>query len=108
MIVFFFSSRRRHTRWNCDWSSDVCSSDLIHNFDAIFGEIGEEGVVAALCDIRGEIGFELEQEVLTLGGLFFLGEGRGGEKEQKEKGYGDFVHRKFSSRSGGGFGYRRR
>src|SRR5689334_10793269 len=26
---FFFSSRRRHTRWNCDWSSDVCSSDLI-------------------------------------------------------------------------------
>src|SRR5689334_24583442 len=26
--AFFFSSRRRHTRWNCDWSSDVCSSDL--------------------------------------------------------------------------------
>src|SRR6267143_4933758 len=25
---FFFSSRRRHTSWNCDWSSDVCSSDL--------------------------------------------------------------------------------
>src|SRR6266481_3498399 len=25
----FFSSRRRHTRWNCDWSSDVCSSDLV-------------------------------------------------------------------------------
>src|SRR6267143_6466432 len=28
MSFFFFSSRRRHTRWNCDWSSDVCSSDL--------------------------------------------------------------------------------
>src|SRR5580698_5172718 len=27
--VFFFSSRRRHTRLTCDWSSDVCSSDLI-------------------------------------------------------------------------------
>src|SRR5256886_13463938 len=27
-IVFFFSSRRRHTRFDCDWSSDVCSSDL--------------------------------------------------------------------------------
>src|SRR5256886_8547218 len=27
--VFFFSSRRRHTRFDCDWSSDVCSSDLI-------------------------------------------------------------------------------
>src|SRR2546430_11060369 len=27
--VFFFSSRRRHTRFDCDWSSDVCSSDLL-------------------------------------------------------------------------------
>src|SRR2546430_13034827 len=26
--VFFFSSRRRHRRFDCDWSSDVCSSDL--------------------------------------------------------------------------------
>src|SRR2546430_2390127 len=29
IIVFFFSSRRRHTRFDCDWSSDVCSSDLL-------------------------------------------------------------------------------
>src|SRR6266487_618308 len=28
VVVFFFSSRRRHTRWTGDWSSDVCSSDL--------------------------------------------------------------------------------
>src|SRR5205085_4569520 len=28
-VVFFFSSRRRHTRFDCDWSSDVCSSDLL-------------------------------------------------------------------------------
>src|SRR4029434_3532889 len=28
--IFFFSSRRRHTRFKCDWSSDVCSSDLTH------------------------------------------------------------------------------
>src|SRR5690348_15796355 len=27
-MFFFFSSRRRHTRWTGDWSSDVCSSDL--------------------------------------------------------------------------------
>src|SRR5437660_8122679 len=27
-MTFFFSSRRRHTRWPRDWSSDVCSSDL--------------------------------------------------------------------------------
>src|SRR5438034_7974524 len=29
LFFFFFSSRRRHTRSLCDWSSDVCSSDLI-------------------------------------------------------------------------------
>src|SRR5439155_12844072 len=28
LTLFFFSSRRRHTRWPRDWSSDVCSSDL--------------------------------------------------------------------------------
>src|SRR5207237_10403956 len=27
-FYFFFSSRRRHTRFKCDWSSDVCSSDV--------------------------------------------------------------------------------
>src|SRR5580698_4404891 len=27
-VLFFFSSRRRHTRLTCEWSSDVCSSDL--------------------------------------------------------------------------------
>src|SRR2546427_2963255 len=30
ILFFFFSSRRRHTRFDCDWSSDVCSSDLHH------------------------------------------------------------------------------
>src|SRR5437588_11534009 len=32
-IFFFFSSRRRHTRSLCDWSSDVCSSDLVWQVD---------------------------------------------------------------------------
>src|SRR3989475_6920907 len=31
---FFFSSRRRHTRFDCDWSSDVCSSDLQLGIDS--------------------------------------------------------------------------
>src|SRR5439155_18862828 len=31
MVHFFFSSRRRHTRWSRDWSSDVCSSHLIRS-----------------------------------------------------------------------------
>src|SRR5256886_15959511 len=32
ICFFFFSSRRRHTRFDCDWSSDVCSSDLLGVF----------------------------------------------------------------------------
>src|SRR3989475_2445653 len=44
-VFFFFSSRRRHTRFDCDWSSDVCSSDLpgachyyIHAVEAVAPE----------------------------------------------------------------------
>src|SRR5256886_13411238 len=42
LVFFFFSSRRRHTRFDCDWSSDVCSSDLQEG--AIFCERIEAGV----------------------------------------------------------------
>src|SRR5256886_11517171 len=34
-FFFFFSSRRRHTRFDCDWSSDVCSSDLALRVDKL-------------------------------------------------------------------------
>src|SRR3712207_5791810 len=49
MYVFFFSSRRRHTRYWRDWSSDVCSSDLVGAVDlqGVYGEaldVGEVGV----------------------------------------------------------------
>src|SRR3712207_8468568 len=37
LVVFFFSSRRRHTRYWRDWSSDVCSSDLWRWISAFFG-----------------------------------------------------------------------
>src|SRR6266508_1335100 len=36
-LCFFFSSRRRHTRWPRDWSSDVCSSDLCPRSSATRG-----------------------------------------------------------------------
>src|SRR5690606_40379610 len=35
---FFFSSRRRHTRFSRDWSSDVCSSDLTNSFTSVLEE----------------------------------------------------------------------
>src|SRR5256885_11428573 len=34
-FFFFFSSRRRHTRLQGDWSSDVCSSDLLHRTPSV-------------------------------------------------------------------------
>src|SRR5438067_12628981 len=36
--IFFFSSRRRHTRSKRDWSSDVCSSDLVGQ-EAVWGTV---------------------------------------------------------------------
>src|SRR5206468_7688315 len=36
-LLFFFSSRRRHTRSDRDWSSDVCSSDLDDLVERVFG-----------------------------------------------------------------------
>src|SRR5690554_7647536 len=42
--LFFFSSRRRHTRCGRDWSSDVCSSDLIDEVKVDLKELREEGL----------------------------------------------------------------
>src|SRR5205085_8221154 len=50
---FFFSSRRRHTRFDCDWSSDVCSSDLwlfngLTHSSARWNVIGQDVLMAQL------------------------------------------------------------
>src|SRR5258707_10368432 len=47
----FFSSRRRHTRYWRDWSSDVCSSDLHHQLDRV------EAVRAQIVDKAGILGY---------------------------------------------------
>src|SRR5260370_23934834 len=51
-FFFFFSSRRRHTRFKCDWSSDVCSSDLVSLVDtlepATMAASGRRGLARAL------------------------------------------------------------
>src|SRR6266508_5435401 len=41
---FFFSSRRRHTSWPRDWSSDVCSSDLLAERDRALAGVGNDRV----------------------------------------------------------------
>src|SRR5256886_11128258 len=45
-----FSSRRRHTRFGCDWSSDVCSSDLRQWQELLHGGRYSESYTAALPD----------------------------------------------------------
>src|SRR5690606_39543818 len=57
---FFFSSRRRHTRFSRDWSSDVCSSDL--------GLIVSERLSAELSPVLGRAR-QAHQEGRDLGGL---------------------------------------
>src|SRR4051812_49218913 len=60
LFIFFFSSRRRHTRLTCDWSSDVCSSDL-EPFPGVGGTVtfpgnGSFGITAmtpATVDVAG-------------------------------------------------------
>src|SRR6266498_5135856 len=44
MFFFFFSSRRRHTRCGRDWSSDVCSSDLLAGFVQACGLVRPDGI----------------------------------------------------------------
>src|SRR5260221_6214174 len=55
--AFFFSSRRRHTRSLCDWSSDVCSSDLSSPWrDRILGIRTDEVTAASATWIRSRQG----------------------------------------------------
>src|SRR5699024_12154323 len=61
LIFFFFSSRRRHTRSKRDWSSDVCSSDLLSDDADNFYSNRESGMldmeVVAIKDIRDRLDF---------------------------------------------------
>src|SRR3989475_10823675 len=51
-FFFFFSSRRRHTRFDCDWSSDVCSSDLTGNLLFVYRAIGSVQLPRRLGDLE--------------------------------------------------------
>src|SRR5256885_12270535 len=48
MLIFFFSSRRRHTRLQGDWSSDVCSSDLLTKPQGVRGRNSDNAKLRAV------------------------------------------------------------
>src|SRR6267154_4120609 len=77
MIFFFFSSRRRHTRWTGDWSSDVCSSDLVggglHRLFVSRGDETDDLRLRVLCpvsvrsdDQRGSLGNKVSAIFVSL------------------------------------------
>src|SRR5689334_24750584 len=56
---FFFSSRIRHTSWNCDWSSDVCSSDLVPTVETTVPVAVEASAVVPAVTTPGELAVAL-------------------------------------------------
>src|SRR5260370_26419511 len=66
-LVFFFSSRRRHTRFKCDWSSDVCSSDLLLRVDQGVDLLICRGTVEEKIDALIDSKQGLSDELLTGG-----------------------------------------
>src|SRR5690606_40507081 len=67
---FFFSSRRRHTRFSRDWSSDVCSSDLgiVEDFQYLDIQIGRSGTaVVVQQDLEADGAFDRRQLAVEQG-----------------------------------------
>src|SRR5438876_5190831 len=67
--MFFFSSRRRHTRWTGDWSSDVCSSDLFSRH--AFFDAPRLDAMLALAMVRARLARpqHYEERSIATGGL---------------------------------------
>src|SRR5256886_11548087 len=76
-MFFFFSSRRRHTRFDCDWSSDVCSSDLRLVLAAASGKQDLE--IASIYDVNRHTAALWRQRVRAagIGSLWEIQPGRG-------------------------------
>src|SRR2546430_4464430 len=64
-VFFFFSSRRRHTRFDCDWSSDVCSSDLVRGRHVTHDVVPDGGVVPGVIRAGGQHAAERRSEEHT-------------------------------------------
>src|SRR5256885_8888290 len=84
-VFFFFSSRRRHTRLQGDWSSDVCSSDLVAPvaFDAsgrIYVADSGNGRLVRMDDMNGTNWTTLTQSPVINGYIYSLQSPRSEER----------------------------
>src|SRR5690242_21171319 len=79
-LFFFFSSRRRHTRLTCDWSSDVCSSDLVL-FERMVADRRPQQLGERVLLIVGEVMLTAEEDhLLPQKCAADLGDGRSEER----------------------------
>src|SRR5207249_7740680 len=88
-VFFFFSSRRRHTRSKRDWSSDVCSSDLLPREN--IGEVANRGYDGSIT-WRQQLAGDVSYEVTFNGGyaqnrILFWDETPGAPPWQRSTGY---------------------
>src|SRR6266480_274803 len=114
-FFFFFSSRRRHTRLTCDWSSDVCSSDLPVAQLCLVGAGGQGlGDLVPGVAVEPGIGDELGQEAFGLvdeagdqgdGGQVVAGPGAAALSERGEGAVDQVVGVVAAARAGPGSGY---
>src|SRR5256885_3599846 len=106
LLLFFFSSRRRHTRLQGDWSSDVCSSDLVIDID------GDASIRMNIGELETVTSYDLPIKVVVLNNsgdgmvrqwqkLFFQGRFSASDKSLRKK---DFV----KAAEADGFGWARR
>src|SRR6266568_4343471 len=90
VFFFFFSSRRRHTRWNCDWSSDVCSSDLAVPMDKIVRIHASSGTTGKPT-VVGYTKLDIRTWADVCARSIFASGGRPGMKIHNAYGYGLFT-----------------
>src|SRR5205814_10616544 len=85
IVVFFFSSRRRHTRCLSDWSSDVCSSDLDDPRTCVETHRNDERLAAAAHSPQAKSFRRKRSEVRRVGKSVDLGSRRRNKKKKNRK-----------------------
>src|SRR6266511_2771754 len=115
-MLFFFSSRRRHTRFSRDWSSDVCSSDLVLEPLAPGNDLAPTGSDACLESEQPPVG-EFDEKAtfdsdvhrrdgrfavrLGLAGVLSIGELTTAEPGRRVRAAGVVTHRQRPATAGG-------